>query len=58
MIHSFTPSGVEHGVIYRDEVVVRWVIHSFTPSGVEHTTPKTVIEDPNLCDSFVYAVRR
>ena len=38
MIHSFTPSGVEHKKAFK--YMENWgiVIHSFTPSGVEHVT--------------------
>ena len=35
MIHSFTPSGVEHRIDPWNERPLG-VIHSFTPSGVEH----------------------
>ena len=36
VIHSFTPSGVEHALISAGLIAGRVVIHSFTPSGVEH----------------------
>ena len=58
VIHSFTPSGVEHICI----LIWRFtgkkiVIHSFTPSGVEHRCIDGLV--PMFqCDSFVYAVRR
>ena len=57
VIHSFTPSGVEH---YRREIVEQRrskVIHSFTPSGVEHAPALDQLVDTHG-DSFVYAVRR
>ena len=36
MIHSFTPSGVEHTSSTVGDSASWFVIHSFTPSGVEH----------------------
>ena len=40
MIHSFTPSGVEHRDFFGKPVAIdNPVIHSFTPSGVEHARP-------------------
>ena len=36
MIHSFTPSGVEHQTLKMVKAEGQLVIHSFTPSGVEH----------------------
>ena len=36
MIHSFTPSGVEHTDGMLRLRYAGFVIHSFTPSGVEH----------------------
>ena len=48
MIHSFTPSGVEHLLDLRRTEVLGPVIHSFTPSGVEHLVryvePAAIVE--------------
>ena len=57
MIHSFTPSGVEHFSPGAAISTSSPVIHSFTPSGVEHSSGDP-ISARHKRDSFVYAVRR
>ena len=58
MIHSFTPSGVEHMSDASDHLAAAKVIHSFTPSGVEHSITAKQHREKRASDSFVYAVRR
>ena len=58
MIHSFTPSGVEHTKAIGEIVTTGIVIHSFTPSGVEHPSTLAAFGPQRSGDSFVYAVRR
>ena len=46
VIHSFTPSGVEHTFLAIAEPKNGFVIHSFTPSGVEHTFDSSIKPTP------------
>ena len=53
MIHSFTPSGVEHSAVPAICASASGVIHSFTPSGVEHlATVALSIAQPRVIHSF------
>ena len=54
VIHSFTPSGVEHGKQGPQGKRQELVIHSFTPSGVEHLDEleQTIKVDEPVIHSF------
>ena len=53
VIHSFTPSGVEHNYPEPIELHDYRVIHSFTPSGVEHNYPEPIeLHDYRVIHSF------